>query len=243
MNLQEAINALEQAVGEVAQAVGEIAKAALSDDRTPLGNAFALSQFTSSVGAGGDNPNVVILGDLNRLKALNNQFGLVVGDAAIGHVGGLIFKLLVEGCQAKAFRRSGDEFVILFSSTQLEKFKHAVPSFASCSFDVNGQTRETSMSFGYAVSEDEVGYDDLLSRAETACQVAKSKGKGVWVEWTEELERDAVDSLRDRCAHCNAIITCEVPRQVAPKDGRMLCCPCCGKSLVSNGASTPETQP
>src|SRR5947209_13463386 len=133
MNLQEAINALEQAVGEIAKAAGEIAKAALSDDRTPLGNAFALSQFTSSVGAGGDNPDVVILGDLNRLKALNNQFGLIVGDAAIGHVGRLIFNLLVEGCRAKAFRRSGDEFVILLSSNQLDKFKSVVPSFASCS--------------------------------------------------------------------------------------------------------------
>src|SRR2546423_5452790 len=227
MNLQEAINALQQAVGE-------IAKAALSDDRTPLGNAFALSQFTSSVGAGGDNPDVVILGDLNRLKALNNQFGLIVGDAAIGHVGGLIFNLLVEGCRAKAFRRSGDEFVILLSSNQLDRFKSVVPSFASCAFEVNGETRKTAMSFGYAVSEGEASFNDLLSRAETACQIAKSKGDGIWVEWTEEVARDAIESLRDRCMNCNATITCEVPRQVAPKDGKMLCCPCCGKSLVSD---------
>jgi diguanylate cyclase (GGDEF)-like protein len=235
MNLQEAISALEQAVSEVA-------KAALSDDKTSLGNAFALSQFTSLVGAGGENPDVVVFGDLNRFKGLNDQFGHIVGDAAIGHVGDLILKLIVEGCQANAFRRSGDEFVILLSSSQIEKFKSVATSFASCSFEFNGETRRTAMSFGYAISEGKVSYDDLLARAETACQIAKSQGDGVCVEWTEEIERQAVDSLRDRCAHCNTTITCKVPRQAAPKGGKMLCCPCCGKSLTGDGSPTLEAQ-
>jgi diguanylate cyclase (GGDEF)-like protein len=257
MNLQEAINALTQAVAEVAeatlrtdatldtqrrlaQAVAEVAEAALSDDKTPLGNSFALSQAASLVGAGGDNPDVVIFGDLNRFKGLNDQFGHIVGDAAIGYVGELIFEHLVKGCQAKAFRRSGDEFVILLSSRELEKFQSVAASFTSCSFEFSGETRKTAMSFGYAISSGAISFDDLLSRAETACQVAKGLGDGVWVEWTEEIEREAVNSLRDRCMNCNATITCKVPRQAAPENGKLLCCPCCGKSLVSDGSSSQE---
>lgn len=231
MNLPEAINALEQAVGEVA-------KAALSDDKTPLGNSFALSQAASFVGAGGDNPDIVIFGDLNRFKGLNTQFGHIVGDAAIGYVGGLILELLVDGCQAKAFRRSGDEFVILLSGEALEKFKRIAASFASCSFEFEGDIRKTAMSFGYAKSEGAIGFNDLLYRAETACQIAKRVGDGACVEWTEETEREAVENLRDRCMTCDATITCIVPRQTAPKDRRMMCCPCCGKPLVGADISS-----
>jgi diguanylate cyclase (GGDEF)-like protein len=234
MNLQEAINALEQAVAEVT-------KAALSDDKTPLGNSFALSQAASSVGAGRDHPDIVIFGDLNRFKGLNDQFGHIVGDAAIGYVGGLISELLVKGCQAQAFRRSGDEFVILLSSRELEKFKSIAATFSSCSFEFNGETRKTAMSFGYAISVGAISFDDLLSKAETACQVAKGLGDGVLIEWTEEIERGAVDNLRDRCRNCNATITCKVPRQAAPKDGKMLCCPCCGQSLVNDHITSQET--
>lgn len=235
MNLQEAISALEQAVGEVA-------KAALSDDKTPLGNSFALSQAASLVGAGEGDPDVVIFGDLNRFKGFNNQFGHIAGDAAIGHVGTLIFDLLVKGCRAQAFRRSGDEFVILLASTELEKFKNLSTSFSSCSFEFNGENRKTAMSFGYAISGGVVSFEDLLFRAETACQLAKGRGDGVWVEWSEEVELEAVDSLRDRCRSCNATIRCEVPRQAAPKDGKMLCCPCCGKLLTGADSVPHEAQ-
>ncbi len=225
MNLQEAIHALEQAVGEVANA-------ALSDDKTPLGNSFALTQAASLVGAGEGNPDVVIFGDLNRFKRFNNQFGHIAGDAAIGYVGTLIFDLLVNGCRAKAFRRSGDEFVILLASPELEKFKSLAASFSSCSFEFNGELRKTAMSFGYAVSGGAVSFEDLLFRAETACQLAKGQGDGTWVEWSEDVEREAVDTLRDRCRSCNATIQCEVSRQAAPEGGKMFCCPCCGNLLT-----------
>ena len=227
MNLPEAIAALESAVAEVA-------RAALLDDKTPLGNALALKQAASSVGKGKDNPDVVIFGDLNRFKGLNDLFGHDTGDAAICRVGEMIQKLLVEECQAQAFRRSGDEFVILLSSRSLEQFKARISSFASCSFQFNEEARQTAMSFGYAVSQGEMSFDDLLARAETACQVAKSQGDGVCVEWSEEIETQAVDRLRGRCLNCGAKFTCDVPRLAAPTGRKLLCCPYCGELLTSN---------
>jgi diguanylate cyclase (GGDEF)-like protein len=227
MNLQEAITALQLAVDEVIRAT-------LSDDKTPLGNALALVKVASLVGTGGDNPDVVIFGDLNRFKGLNDQFGHAAGDEAINQIGKLIQKLLVEECQALAFRRSGDEFAILLSSHSLEQFKARLPSFASCSFQFEGETLKTAMSFGYAVSQGEAGFADLLTKAETACQVAKAIGDGACVEWSEEIELQAVENLRDRCTNCGTIIRCNVPRRLAPENRKLLCCPCCGESLSDN---------
>jgi diguanylate cyclase (GGDEF)-like protein len=236
MNLREAIDALESAAKNALEA-------ALSDDKTPLRNALALREAASLVGAGGDNPDVVILGDLNDFKKLNDEFGHDAGDAAIYEVGKLIQERLAERCKAQAFRRSGDEFVILLSSRFLEDFKAEAGSFASCSFQFNEMTIQTAMSFGYAVRHGEAGFTELFAKAEIACQAAKSQGDGACVGWSEEIERDMTDRLRARCAKCGAVIWCDVPRQAVPKNKKLLFCPCCGESLAGNELLPQETQP
>ena len=233
MNLQEAISALQSAVEEVI-------KSALLDDMTPLGNAQALKLKTSSVGKGGDTPDVVIFGDLNRLKGLNDQFGHAVGSAAIGEVGKLIKSLFVDECGAQAFRQSGDEFVVLLSSQLLEQFKDRVASFASLSFQIEDETHSTAMSFGYAASLGETDFATLVARAEIACQLAKHQGDGYCVEWSEEIERQVRDSSRGRCKHCGAWFTCSVPRQTVPVNKVSLWCPCCGRSLGSVESAITE---
>ena len=228
MNLQESISAFQTSVQTALDAV---VQAALSDDRTPLGNLVALERIASVVGTGEGNPDVVIFGDINDFHAFNERYGHDAGDAAITHVGQLIKKSFVDECQGLAFRRSGDEFVILLSSLRLDQFKIIVPAFASCSFSIEEETRETAVSFGYAVSEGEVAFSDLIARAETACQVAKSKGNGVCVEWSEDIERQVTKSLRGRCSKCLASITCYAREDVLPKNRRLSCCPCCGEAF------------
>jgi diguanylate cyclase (GGDEF)-like protein len=183
------------------------------------------------VGTGEGNPDVVVFGDLNRFKGLNDQFGHAAGDTAISKVGQLIYDLAHE-CQGQGFRPGGDEFVILLSKSRLEEFKSKLGVFAACTFPFDGITRKTAMSFGYALHEGEVDYAKLLERAETACRAAKSQGDGTCVEWSEEIERRALMNFRDRCAHCGAEIMVNVPKQNAPKDNRLASCPCCGQSLL-----------
>jgi diguanylate cyclase (GGDEF)-like protein len=233
MNLQDALTAL-------ALAVKQLREAALTDTLTPLGNSLALSEVESTVGAGEDNPDVVVFGDLNRFKSLNDRFGHATGDAAIRRVGELIEELIVRGCQAQAFRRSGDEFVILLSRRSLESFESIARSFAACEFRFNDEVRRTAMSFGYAVSQGEVSFADLLSKAEIACQVAKSLGDGVCLEWSEEVERATVDNLRDRCANCGADIRCNVPRREAQPSRKLKRCPFCEEPLTGGRASVEE---
>jgi diguanylate cyclase (GGDEF)-like protein len=231
MSLQEAITTLKFAVEE-------IARAARSDDMTPLHNALALSEVASSVGIGGDNPDVVIFGDLDNLKRLNDNFGHAAGDAAINEVGKLIQNLFVKECKAQAFRRSGDEFVVLLSSNLLEEFRTRASSFASCSFQFEGKTLETAVSFGYAVSQGESSFADLLAKAEAACQAAKFQAGGVCLEWSQKFEQHGIKNIRSRCSNCGTQITCNVPRDAVPQDGELLFCPCCGKSLTSSALST-----
>jgi diguanylate cyclase (GGDEF)-like protein len=235
MNLREAIYALEAATKNALEA-------AFSDDKTPLRNALALREESSLVGAGGDNPDVVVLGDLNDFKRLNDEFGHDAGDAAIYEVGKLIQERLAAKCKAHAFRRSGDEFVILLSRRFLEDFKAEAGSFASCSFQFNELTIKTAMSFGYAVRQGEASFTELFAKAEIACQVAKSKGDGACVGWSEEIERDRTDRLRARCAKCGAVIWCDVPQQVVPKNKKLLFCPCCGEPLTGNVPLLQENQ-
>ena len=87
------------------------------------------------------------------------------------------------------------------------------------------------MSFGYALSQGEVGFSDLFARAETDCHIAKAQGDGISVEWSEEIERQAIDRLRARCPACGAIIECTIPRQTVPESRQLLRCPCCETSL------------
>jgi len=224
MNLQEALNSLHLAVQELAKAV-------VIDDKTPLGSALGLAEVSSLVGTGGENPDVVVFGDLNRFKGINDRFGHAAGDVAISTVGNLIQELFVQGCNAQAFRRSGDEFVILLSANRLEDFKSHLKSFAPCPFNFEGIIHLTAMSFGYALTEGEIDFGVMLARAETACQSAKAEGDGICVAWSRELEQDVLIHLRDRCPSCSAQIKINVPQATAPKDNKLLSCPCCGNKL------------
>jgi diguanylate cyclase (GGDEF)-like protein len=220
MNLQEALKSLQQAVTE-------LGKAALADDKTPLGNSVALTQTASLVGIGEDNPDVVIFGDLNRFKALNERLGHQAGDAAISAVGRLIQEIADE-CGAQAYRRSGDEFVILLSKNKLDTFRGKVGLFEVCQFQVEDSVFQTAMSFGYAISEGEIDFADLLRRAEAACQVAKFQGDGMCVEWSPEIGLKTLVSFRERCPTCEAQLSVNAPEGAAVNN-RLLCCPCCGQ--------------
>lgn len=162
MNLREAIDALESSVKSALEvAVKEVVESALTDDKTPLRNALALREASSLFGAGGENPDVVVFGDLNDFKRLNDEFGYDAGDAAINEVGRLIQERLVNKYKAQAFRLSGDEFVILLSSRFLEDFEAEAGSFASCLFHFEETSIETAMSSGFAVRQGEASYAEL----------------------------------------------------------------------------------
>lgn len=221
MNLREAIEQLEKIVDEVRQAV-------FVDDKTKLKNALALRDEALLIDNGKSEFDVVIFGDLNRFKGLNDLHGHDAGNLAINQAGERIYDV-AEKLSAKAFRQSGDEFVILLKKDLIESFVSDASSFAEIIFSYYEKPLKTAMSFGYAVNDGKTSFSDLLERAEMACQYAKNQGDGICVGWSESIKQNPIVNLRDRCQNCGAKISCNVPTQNAPV--KLKLCPCCGDSL------------
>lgn len=222
MNLHEAIEQLEKIVRDVRQAVS-------IDDLTPLRNALALRDEAILIDSGKSTFDVVIFGDLNRFKGLNDLHGHDAGNLAIHEVGEKLRGIIANKMHASAYRQSGDEFVILLNHESLNEFLVEAAAFTEVLFSHNGKPLKTAMSFGYAINDGKTSFSDLLGRAELACQNAKDKGDGSCVGWSEELQRTPLKNLRGRCQQCGARINCNVPANSAP--AKLISCPCCNAAL------------
>ncbi|HXL79322.1 MAG TPA: GGDEF domain-containing protein [Pyrinomonadaceae bacterium] len=222
MNLDEAIEGLEKRVAEVRNA-------SLTDDRTRLGSVLALRQEERSINEGTSEFDVIIFGDLNDFKHLNDLHGHDAGNVALTEVGEVLWKFVIEDLQGKAYRQSGDEFVILLKLGLLDRFLLALTSFTNIPFSHNQQDLSTSISFGFAISDRKTSFADLLQRADAACQMAKAGDLTTAVEWTETLKLNPLVRISGRCRECGAKITCNVPKENAPT--KLSSCPCCGQPL------------
>lgn len=218
MNLDLSIENLEKAVHE-------IKKASLSDDKTLLGNALGLKKESDLIDTGQSEFNVIIFGDLNDFKSLNDTHTHEAGDTALRETGKSIYELFVEKLNAKAFRPSGDEFVILINENNLADFTAQTENFKSINFNYKGKKLSAKMSFGIAINDNKTSFSELLGRAETACLTAKNIGDGISVIWNEEIEQNALESFRKKCEKCNSVNRCFIPKRNAPK-GISYCANC-----------------
>ena len=222
MSLDEAIEGLEKLVADVRNA-------SLTDDLTRLGSALALRQEEKLINEGKSEFDVIIFGDLNDFKHLNDLYGHDAGNVAITEVGVALRKSVIEDMQGKAFRQSGDEFVILLNQVLIDRFLLSAPSFAKIVFSHNERHLSTAMSFGYVISDGKTSFADLLERAEAACQLAKAGDPASAVLWREAMKLNPLVRISGRCHKCSVRISCNVPKQTAPTE--LSYCPCCGESL------------
>ena len=114
---------LKDSIDELQSVVKQLAEKILSDDKTPLGNALALREISSVINREKRNFGAIIFGDLNRFKGINDEFGHLAGDIAIRQTGEKIKEIFVDSYNAKAFRQSGDEFVILLPTSKIRQFR------------------------------------------------------------------------------------------------------------------------
>lgn len=149
---------LKDTVAELQQVVGQLAEKILADDKTPLGNALALREVFSLINREDVNSGAVIFGDLNRFKGINDTYGHFAGDSAINRTGEKIKEIFVDDYGAKAFRQSGDEFVILLATEKIKQFRKSAEQFAEVSFIFESQTIKTAMSFGFVLIDEKNGF-------------------------------------------------------------------------------------
>jgi diguanylate cyclase (GGDEF)-like protein len=216
-------------LGQLDNLIAEIRRVSFSDDKTILGNALALEYEENLINEGKSEYDVFVFGDLNDFKQLNDEHGYAAGDVAIRVAGETLSKIVVGELQAKAFRKSGDEFVILLRQNMVIRFLPLASTFADIQFSQNEKELTTSMSFGYVFGDGKTSFEDLLRRAEDACKQAKVQGNGSCIEWTEDIKLNHLVRKGGRCKQCGARVTCNVPQQNAPVE--LKGCPCCGGPL------------
>lgn len=219
----------DEALDSLQKLVAEVSNASLTDDRTRLGSARALQHESRLINQGSSEFDVVVFGDLNDFKHLNDLYGHDAGNVAIAEVGEVLYKSVVEELNGKAFRQSGDEFVILLRAEVLDQFVQAASSFSTIPFSHNDQSLSTAISFGYTISDSKTSFADLLERAEVACQLAKAGDQSRPVQWYESLKLNPLVRISGNCKRCRARISVNVPKDSAPTD--LTVCPCCGESL------------
>jgi diguanylate cyclase (GGDEF)-like protein len=228
MTLYENLSQLKSNFQISANALDVVTKYILSDDKTQLESKIALENELDNLNSKnlGD---VLIFGDINNFKSINESIGHDGGDEAIKQIGERIHKLVVNKLSARAFRQSGDEFVILIKPENLEKFIEVAKSkFADIKFKYIEKPVKLAISFGYAKSEKSLEMREQLNRADKACRPAKIKGNGECTEWNADLENNTYSDNRATCQNCHTIIKVQFNNRPPTK---IKVCPICQSSF------------
>lgn len=131
----------------------------------------------------GEKFSVVIL-DLDNFKQINDRSGHLVGDQVLREVS-RVFKEQIR--EADIFARyGGDEFIILFPQTNLEKIQawatRIFQKLAQAPIQVEGLSVQPFFSMGIAVYEPAIAtLDELLRQADSALYGAKHRGGNQYV--------------------------------------------------------------
>lgn len=121
---------------------------------------------------------MLVMGDIDHFKQVNDQFGHLTGDEILRKIGG-VFQGLAERHEAQAFRYGGEEFAFLLPSMdemeQITFFQDLYASLAAEEFSEDCKT--VTMSFGIASSKEEEMPDKLLGCTDQLLYSAKAAGK------------------------------------------------------------------
>ncbi len=221
---------LKESLEHLSKAVTQLYETIRTDTKTLLKSSFALNEIIQNA----DIPNVVVFADINNFKNINTEYGYLNGDLAIAKVGELILEFFVDKLGIDAFHISGDEFLLLFTSDVLEKFKENCQNFKDCEIqftDKNGpKSFSVGVSFGIAIGDENLDFQEIKSRAEVACKKAKILGNGKFLEWNCEMEQNKLKEVRGSCSECDVAIDMSFPLSIKYKNN--LQCPLCQKALT-----------
>lgn len=130
-------------------------------------------------------PHCVAYADVDRLHAVNDNYGMHVGDAAIAHVAEVLRQSLPP--EIFAARIAGDRFALFFASTQREDAAPFVEELrrrvSESEFSHAGSSIELNVSFGLAAvsASQRLPLSHALACAEAARRAQKNRG-GVFVQ-------------------------------------------------------------
>jgi diguanylate cyclase (GGDEF)-like protein len=158
---------------QVDRLLGQLRETARTDSLTEVLNrrGFEEACRDALLGADGDRPCTLLLGDIDHFKALNDHSGHAAGDQALVSVA----RVLEDACrpQDSVGRVGGEEFAILLPATPVheafviaERLRREV------------RRADVTMSFGVATApEHGASLDDLMRAADAALYDAKARGR------------------------------------------------------------------
>ncbi|MFS0777844.1 GGDEF domain-containing protein [Neobacillus sp. 3P2-tot-E-2] len=123
----------------------------------------------------------VVLADIDNFKMINDQHGHVVGDKVLMKIGEILQNTIPPSL-GSSFRYGGEEFAILFSTTDKEKIipclEQVYKELREVEFTSENGTFSITMSFGLFVNQHSISNQvDLVRRADKLLYKAKHNGK------------------------------------------------------------------
>ncbi len=168
---------------DILNAKKRITELSQTDDLTGISNMRAFNEILEKEIAGAARysyPLSILMIDLDRLKAVNDQFGHTTGSALIRHVAGLMSEGVREADIVA--RYGGDEFVVLMPHTDAggsalvaERIRELIETTPLV---IDGQEFPASISIGIASYPDNVDRAELLmENADSALYRSKMSGR------------------------------------------------------------------
>jgi diguanylate cyclase len=121
---------------------------------------------------------LLVMGDIDHFKQINDQFGHLTGDEILKKLG-RVLQDLADVYDAQAFRYGGEEFAFLLpamdETRQISFFEDLYSRLSSGNF--SEECKSITMSFGIAASKGEVLPDKLLGFTDQLLYNAKANGK------------------------------------------------------------------
>ena len=129
--------------------------------------------------------------DVDDFKAINDQFGHLVGDDVLRGLAACI-KSTVRSTN-EAIRFGGDEFVVILDDTGAEEAYLVAERIRNCAgameFSGGGQTFHMTLSIGLVEGDEPV--NELVEKADRAMYRSKGKGKNSTTRFTDTRADDA----------------------------------------------------
>lgn len=164
-------------VTEVQEALDTIGQIARTDALTALPNRRALAGWSASSDDSGS--DLVVVGDIDHFKALNDQHGHEYGDRVLVELASLMRESLRPSDQIA--RWGGEEFCIILKGADLTTGPEAVERLRkrieSHDFVFNGVSASITMTFGVVAVQPDEPLEESIRRADVLLYEGKQGGR------------------------------------------------------------------
>ncbi len=145
------------------------------DALTGLFNRHYFEECLASVSRGKDFPVSLVVGDMDRLKEVNDRYGHTAGDECLRQVA-VLMRDSFRGSDVIA-RIGGDEYAVLLPGTDEDATRKAIDRLRSNAqkFNQDSPEQKLSLSLGFATAYDEGSLTTIFHRADLAMYQEKAE--------------------------------------------------------------------